>query len=158
MGSLTTSLLNSTGALSAYGQVLNVIQNNISNAHTPGYVKQEQSLLAMPFDVAQHTAGGVMAGPVLSARSEYLEQNVRTQQSLLGYAQQRASDLSHVQQIFDLSSVSTSTGSSNDLSGALSNFFNSFSQLSVNPNDATERQSVIDAAQQAPSASIKARE
>ena len=54
-----------------------------------------------------------------------------------------------VQQIFDLSSVSTSTGSSNDLSGALSNFFNSFSQLSVNPNDATERQSVIDAAQQA---------
>jgi len=105
--------------------------------------------VAMPFDPNTQLSGGVAAGPVVSSRSEYLEQNVRTQQSLLGYAQQRASDLSHVQQIFDLSSVSTSTGSSNDLSGALSNFFNSFSQLSVNPNDATERQSVIDAAQQA---------
>ena len=139
MGSLTTSLLNSTGALSAYGQVLNVIQNNISNAHTPGYVKQEQSLLAMPFDVAQHTAGGVMAGPVLSARSEYLEQNVRTQAQLLGYSRQTASDLGQVEPVFSLTSTSS-------VSATLNNFFNSFSQLSVNPNDPVERQGVIHAA------------
>jgi len=92
-----------------------MIQSNIANANTPGYARQEQTLVAMPFDPNTQLSGGVPAGPVVSSRSEYLEQNVRTQQSLLGYAQQRASDLSHVQQIFDLSSVSTSTGSSNDL-------------------------------------------
>jgi flagellar hook-associated protein 1 FlgK len=148
-GSLSTALLSSAQAMSVYERAFNVIQNNIANANTPGYVRQEQTLVTMPFDPNTQLIGGVAAGPVVSSRSECLEQNVRTQQSLLSYAQQRASDLSQVQQIFDLSSVSTSTGSSNDLSGALSNFFNSFSQLSVNPNDATERQSVIDAAQQA---------
>jgi flagellar hook-associated protein 1 FlgK len=148
-GSLSTALQSSAQAMSVYERAFNVIQNNIANANTPGYVRQEQTLVAMPFDPNTQLSGGVAAGPVVSSRSEYLEQNVRTQQSLLGYAQQKASDLSQVQQIFDLSSVSTSTGSSNDLSGALSNFFNSFSQLSVNPNDATERQSMIDAAQQA---------
>ena len=96
MGPLATSLLNSTNALTVYGQVLNVIQNNISNVHTPGYVKQDQSLIALPFNPAQQTAGGVMAGPVLSARLQYLEQNVRNQQQLLGDAQQRASDLGQV--------------------------------------------------------------
>jgi flagellar hook-associated protein 1 FlgK len=141
MGSLATSLLNSTNALSVYGQVLKVIQNNISNAHTPGYVKQDQSLLALPFNVAQQTAGGVMAGPVLSARSQYLEQHVRNQQQLLGDAQQRASDLGQVEPVFSLTSSSS-------VSATLNNFFNAFSQLSVNPNDPVERQGVIQAAKQ----------
>ena len=141
MGSLTTSLLNSTGALSAYGRVLNVIQNNISNSSTPGYVKQDQSLLAMPFNAAQQTAGGVMAGPVLSARSEYLEQNVRNQAQLLGYSRQSASDLGLVQPLFSLSSTSS-------VSATLNNFFNSFSALSVNPNDPVERQGAINSAHQ----------
>jgi flagellar hook-associated protein 1 FlgK len=126
MGSLTTSLLNSTGALSVYGQALNVIQNNTSNAHTPGYVKEDQSLVALPFNTAQQTAGGVMAGPVLSARSEYLEQNVRNQQQLFGDAQQRASDLGQVEPAFSLSSTSS-------VSATLNNFFNAFSQLERQP-------------------------
>ena len=147
-GSLSSALLNSAQAISVYERAFNVIKNNIANANTPGYVEQDQTLEAMPFDPNSQLSGGVAAGPVVSSRSEYLEQNVRTQQSLLGYAQQGATDLSQVQQIFDLSSTSTSTSSSNDLSGALSNFFNSFSQLSVNPNDPTERQSAIEAAQQ----------
>ena len=36
MGRLFTSLLNSTGALQVYGRVFSVIQNNITNANTPG--------------------------------------------------------------------------------------------------------------------------
>jgi flagellar hook-associated protein 1 FlgK len=147
MASLSTALLNSAQAMSVYQRVFNVIQNNISNANTPGYVQQNQTLVALPFDMQSHLSGGVAAGPVVSSRSEYLEQNVRNQQQLLGYAQQRATDLSQAQQIFDLSSISNSGGSSADLSGAFSNFFNSFSQLSVNPNDPTERQSAIEAAQ-----------
>src|SRR5215831_8572954 len=140
MGSLTTSLLNASGAFAVYGKALDVVQNNISNANTPGYVKQDQSLVALPLNESGEI-GGVMAGPILSARSEYLEQTVRSQAQLLGDAQQRATDLGQVQPLFSLSSSSS-------VSASLNNFFNSFSQLSVNPNDPVERQGVIAAAGQ----------
>ena len=141
MGNLLTNLLNSAGALSTYSRAFDVIQNNITNANTPGYAEQDQSLQAASFDPSQGVGGGVIAGPLIDSRSEYLEQDVRNQQQLLGNAQQRASDLGQVQPLFSLTGTS---GISNDLN----NFFNSFSDLSVNPNDAESRQSVIDAAGQ----------
>ena len=139
MGSLFTSLLNSTGALQVYGRVFSVIQNNITNANTPGYAKQNQSLIALPFNPAQGSSGGVLAGAMLSARSQYLEQAVRNQQEQLGSAQQKASDLSQIEALLDTSGAS-------GVPGALSGFFASFSQLSVNPNDPVSRQGVLDAA------------
>src|SRR5262249_10298752 len=62
-------------------------------------------------------------------------------QELLGSAQQRAQDLTQVQPLFDLTS-------SSGVSGALNQFFDSFSALSVNPNDPVSRQNVIDRAGQ----------
>jgi flagellar hook-associated protein 1 FlgK len=139
VGNLLTSLLNSSGALSVYDREFNVIQNNITNANTPGYAKQDQVLVSLPFNPSESTAGGLGAGPMLSSRSEYIEQDVRNQQQLLGDAQQRANDLGQVQPLFDPTST---TG----IAGSLNSFFNSFSQLEVNPNDEVARQSVIDAA------------
>jgi len=136
MGNLLTSLLNSTGALRVYGQVFDTIQNNISNANTPDYATQTLPMVALPFDPANGISGGVEAGPMQSSRSEYLEQNVRNQQQALGFAQQEVQDLGQVQPLFDLSS-------SSGVPGALNAFFNSFSQLSVNPNDPVSRQAVI---------------
>jgi flagellar hook-associated protein 1 FlgK len=141
MGNILTNLLNSAGALSTYTRAFDVIQNNITNANTPGYASQDQSLQAASFDPAQGVGGGVLAGPLIDSRSEYLEQDVRNQQQLLGNAQQRSTDLSQVQPLFALTGTA---GISNDLN----NFFNSFLDLSVNPNDAGSRQSVLDAAGQ----------
>jgi len=140
MASLSTSLLNAAGAMRVYDSVFNVIENNVTNANTPGYVSQELSLVAMPFNPAAGLGGGVMAGPLISARLAYLDQAVRGQTELLGGTQQQASDLAQVQPLFD-------TTGSNGVPGALTAFFNSFSQLSVNPNDAASRQGVIDASQ-----------
>lgn len=139
MGNLFAALLNSSGALRAYGRSLQVVQNNIANAYTLGYVKQDQVLLALPFDPATGLPGGVRPGPLRSSRSVYLEQAVRDQQQLLGSAQQRVADLSHVESLFDLRSES-------GLPAALNEFFNGFSQLAVNPNDSGARQSVLDRA------------
>jgi len=36
MGNLLTSLLNSSNALGVYNKVFDTIQNNITNANTPG--------------------------------------------------------------------------------------------------------------------------
>src|SRR5258708_34617050 len=141
MGNLLTSLFNSASALQVFDRSLSVIQNNIVNANTPGYVKQNLDLVALPSDPAHALSGGVFAGRLLTARSEYLENAVRTQQEQLGSAQQRAEDLGQVEPLFDLSASSGVASSINKL-------FDSFSQLSVNPNDTVSRQGVIDQAGQ----------
>jgi flagellar hook-associated protein 1 FlgK len=141
MGGLTSALLNSANALEVFSRTFAVIGNNITNANTPGYAKQDQLLLALPFDQATQLVGGVALGPLVNSRSEYLEQAIRTQQEALGSAQQRSNDLGQIQPLFDLTSNS-------GVSSALNAFFNSFSQLTVSPNDSISRQGVITAAGQ----------
>jgi len=140
MGSLTTALLNSAGALRVFERGFNVIENNVTNANTPGYSAQRQNLEALPFEPGTGLQGGVLAGPVTSADSRYLDRAVRSQTQQWGSAQQQASDLSAVQPLFDTSGQAL-------VPGAVNAFFNSFSQLSVNPNDQPSRQNVITAAQ-----------
>ena len=141
---LQTTLLNSSNALNVFEQEFSTIQNNIANANTPGYAAQNVTLVADSFFPSEGLYGGLSTGPLANTRSEYLEQTVRAQTTLLGSAQQQASDLAPLQTLFDLSST---TG----VSGSLNSFFNSFSALSVNPNDAVARQNVITQAQAAAS-------
>jgi flagellar hook-associated protein 1 len=139
MGVLTT-LLSASNTLQVYEKEFATIQNNIANQDTPGYAEQNQTLSADSFDPSASLYGGVSAGPVLSSRSQFLEQSVRAQTTLLGTAQQQASDLKPLQPLFDLTSA---TG----VSGSLNSFFNSFSSLSISPNDTETRQNVITQAQ-----------
>src|ERR1035441_9384862 len=62
MSNLLASLLTASGALQAYGQVLEATQNNVVNASTPGYAKQTIDLYALPFDPQSGVTGGVAAG------------------------------------------------------------------------------------------------
>src|SRR5436190_23396843 len=101
VSNILNSLIASAGALQAYDQVLQVTQNNVANASTPGYVKHRQTLLAMPFDPAAGLGGGVRAGEVESARSAYADQSVRRQTSLLGQAEQDVQGLQELQSAFD---------------------------------------------------------
>jgi len=142
MGSLTTALYNSAQALRTYEQCMAVTQNNVANANTPGYAKQIQTLAAAPFDIEQGYPGGMYAGPVLSTRDTFAETSVQTQQSAVNAAGQTVSDLQTLSPQFDV------TGASG-VSAALNGLFNSFSQLSVNPNDAVSRQNVLNQAQTA---------
>ncbi|HML18475.1 MAG TPA: flagellar hook-associated protein FlgK [Bryobacteraceae bacterium] len=136
MATLTSSLLNAANSMQVFTESLNTIENNITNANTPGYAAQDQLLVAQPFDPSTGATGGVEAGPLISSRSDYLEQQVWNQSESLGYAQQQSNDLNEVQPLFDLTST---TGIASDLN----NFFNSFSQLSISPNDTISRQAVI---------------
>src|SRR5580692_785271 len=139
MGVLTT-LLSASNTMQVYEKEFSTIQNNIANQDTPGYAEQNQTLVADAFNPSEALYGGLSAGPLVSTRSEYLEQAVRTQTTLLGTAEQQASDLQPLQSLFDLTST---TG----VSGSLNSFFNSFSSLSVSPNDTETRQNVITQAQ-----------
>jgi flagellar hook-associated protein 1 len=140
MSNLLSTLLSSANALRAYDQALNVIQNNVANASTPGYARQVQTLTAMPFSPEDGLAGGVEAGDLVNRRSQYAEQAVRTRQSALGFAGQRASDLAAIEPLF---APIADAG----ISGAMSKLFQSFSQLAVTPNSTTDRRIVLDRAE-----------
>jgi flagellar hook-associated protein 1 FlgK len=75
-----------------------------------------------------------------ASRDAFAEKGVRTQQTDLGFFQQKVSDLTTLQTFFDVSSTS-------GIGSALSGLFQSFSQLSVNPNDIVSRQNVLNQAQ-----------
>src|SRR5690242_13726620 len=101
MSNLLNSLVSSSGALAAFDRVLEVAQNNVANASTPGFVKHRQSLVALPFAPDAGLTGGVRAGEVQTARSLYADQAVRSQLSLLGQAQQDVQSLTALQSNFD---------------------------------------------------------
>ncbi len=134
--SLSTSLINSANALQVYTEALDVVQNNVTNANTPGYASQSATLIAQPFDLVTGAPGGVGLGPTQSSRSLFADQSVRTEQTAYSYDQQQVSDLSTAQNYFSLSATS---GIAPDMSA----LFSSFSALSVTPNDTVSRQTVL---------------
>lgn len=139
MANLFVSLMSTTSALRAFERSLATVQNNVTNASTPGYVKQRQVLNAASFQPERGIVGGVTIGERQSARNEYTEQMVCRQQNALGKSQQLKASLSEIEPMFDV------TGDSG-IPKALSELFGCFSELSVAPNDAVARQSVIDQA------------
>ena len=136
MSNLLASLTSAGGTLQAYGQVLETAQNNVSNASTPGYAKQELQLIALPFDPLVGTTGGVGVGQMVSSRDQYADQAVRTQETGLGYQTQMTSTLSALQSSFDISG-------NQGIPLALNNLFQSFSAWGATPDNAAARQTVL---------------
>jgi flagellar hook-associated protein 1 len=136
MANILASLNVTAGALNAFDLALETTQNNVANAQTPGYVAQSQVLDSLAFNLSVGEVGGVIAGPVTSARDQFAEQNVHNQNMLLGAATQDVNSLTQLQNLFP---VSASSGIANALNGLLA----SFSGWSENPNDSTARQSVM---------------
>ncbi|BDC52474.1 flagellar hook-associated protein 1 [Bryobacterales bacterium F-183] len=141
MGSnLTITLVNTAAAQRAFDRVLQTIQNNVTNVHTPGWAKQRVLLQAQPFSTNwAGQQGGVRAGTLEDSRSQYAERSVRDSQSKLSYSSQLSENLSRLEKTFDLNSGAA-------IPQAFTNLFNSFSQLSVSPNNPLPRQTVIDQA------------
>ena len=139
MGNILASLGSSAGALRAYENVFQVAQNDVANANTPGFAKQSQSIYALPFDLQMGTLGGVRAGVIMSARSEYAEQSVRRQTTLLGAAEQNASSYAALQNRFDISADS-------GISNALNSLFDAFSAWAQSPTSTVTRQTVMERA------------
>src|ERR1022692_1765008 len=106
MVNLTAAMMNASSALNAFGQALDVVQNNVANASTPDYASQTQSLEAMELNPAQGFGGGVAIGQVVSSRDEYAEQTVQQQTTRLGQAQQDVSSLTAIQSQFNVTGSS----------------------------------------------------
>src|SRR5579872_4498974 len=141
MSSLFSSLVTTAGALLAYDRNLDVIQNNVSNASTPGYAASRLTLLAQPFDPNAGIGGGVKAGTVVTSRDDFVERSVWMQQNSLGQFTQKSQSMAPLEQILGVASNAA-------IPSALNQLFKSFSQLATSPNDTVARQQVLDNASQ----------
>ena len=140
MSTLLNALQTAGNALDVFERQIGVVQNNVVNASTPGYAKQQLSIAALPLSAGKGLAGGIQANGIESARSQFAEASVRDALTQQGYATQRASTLGNIQSVFDI------TGQSG-LSKAITDLFSAFSSWSEAPTDITQRQIVINAAQ-----------
>ena len=140
MSNLFAALRSSASSLRVFTQALEVTQNNVTNANTPGYAKQRQILSARPFDPDTGLVGGVEVTTVQSCRDVYAELGVRRQLESQGRFDQLATSLAPVELSFDISGDA-------GIAGALSRMFQSFADWGVNPNDGSIRQRVVDSAQ-----------
>ena len=140
MGGLLSVLSNSLDALEAYDSALNVSQNDVSNASTPGYSNQVPTFDALPFEEPGGLSGGVLAGPTQSTDNQYADQAVRTQLELQGNYTAQSTALASIQSLFDV------TGQTGVL-GDLNSLFQSFSSWATTPDSTSAQQAVLTSAQ-----------
>jgi flagellar hook-associated protein 1 FlgK len=140
MGSLFSALGSAASALDAFQRAVDVTQDNVTNANSPGYAKQIPVFQSQPFELNSNLSGGVVE-QTQDGRNQYADAAVRQQLSLQGAAQQLQSSLTPLQNVFDVSS-------SSPIPSAFNQLFQSFSQWSTQPSNPVYQTAVINAAQQ----------
>jgi flagellar hook-associated protein 1 len=128
-------------ALEATQAALDATSNNIANANTTGYTREEATLSenAENESGGTVTGGGVTLDGIQSIRDELLNLQIQQQTSLQYGADAESSSLQQIQTYF------SSTG--NDIASTLSAFSSSLAQLSANPSDSSVQATVLSAAQ-----------
>jgi flagellar hook-associated protein 1 FlgK len=150
MGTLTSVLDIARQALIADQFGLNVTANNVANQNTPGYTRE---VVDFQSEDSVSLSGGTQSTGVTatetSQRDRVLEQRVQQQTQVLAQSGAVGSALQQVENIFGLSSTSSTANSSavasSTLGSAINSFFSSLSSLEGSPSDTT-RQSVLSAA------------
>jgi len=147
MGGLSGSLGIALGALAANRGAIAITSNNIANVNNPAYSRQRINLSENP---------PVQVGPVLFGTGVTLEQATSIRDNLLerrlDQENQSASHLDAFLGALNQVQALFNEAAGSGLQAPLTAFFNSFSQLSVNPTSAASRQAVITAGQNLASA------
>lgn len=130
-----------TGILS-HQSALNTTGNNITNANTPGYSRQE---VQFETQEGQRTGAGTIGSGVSISNirrlaNEYLVQQIREDSTLSGEQEALNSELTRLDNLLG--------GESTGLSNALNNFFASLQNAAEDPTSLPQRQLVLSEAQQ----------
>jgi flagellar hook-associated protein 1 FlgK len=133
-------------ALMANQEALNVTSNNVANQNTAGYTRQVVSFQTVDaVTLSGTTYGSGVTASATSQRDRVLEQQVQQQTQTQAQSGALESALRQIQNIFGLSST-TSSASSTVLGTATDSFFSALSALASNPSDNATRQNVLTAA------------
>jgi flagellar hook-associated protein 1 FlgK len=114
---------------------LQVVGNNIANANTPGYVRQEAIYAPAPVQ----RIGGVVLGTGVKVQGIVEKLDKFVQDRLIGAQGDRANAEVQEQTYRDLETLLNEIADSGDLSSALTGFFNSVDEVAKDPGDAGKR-------------------
>src|SRR5258708_4288503 len=143
MGTITSLMDIALQALMANQEGLNVTGNNVANQNTAGYTRQVVSFQSVDsVTLSGNTYGSGVTASATSQRDRVLEQQVQQQTQTQAQSGALESALQKIQNIFGLSST-TSSASSTVLGTAIDSFFSSLSALPTNPSATAPRQSVL---------------
>jgi flagellar hook-associated protein 1 len=146
MGTLTSLLNIAREALLADQVAMNVTASNVANQNTAGYTNEVVSFQSTDAVTLSGSTYGIgVTASAVSQRDRVLEQRVQQQTQTQAQSGALESALQQVQNIFGLSSTSTSA-SSTQLGTDINSFFSSLSALTNTPSDTATRQSVLSAA------------
>lgn len=140
MPGLNTSLNISVQALMAEQGALNITTNNIANVNTPGYTR-EVPVLSEAATIQEGNVrfgGGVTMNQFQSVRDQLLQLRMYEETQQQNNSQTQFSSLTQIESLF--------SDPTKGIGGAMTDFFNSLSQLSTNPTDNSARQRVLSSA------------
>lgn len=137
MASLITSLYTGASAIYTAQTAVQVTGNNISNASTEGYSRQDASITS----AASISQGGLTYGTGVSVDSieriedPFITEQLIAQSANYGEYNAKSSPLSDIEALLSIDESS--------LSSDIDAFFDAWSELAANPDGTTERQQVI---------------
>ena len=127
---LTQTLATSLSGLTATQTGLSIVAGNVANADTPGYVRK--TLVQVP--IGSGDAGiGVRVSAIQRTLDQYVQKQLRVENSGASYADLRAQFYSRLQSIYG------DPGSASSLESVYNGFTNALQALSASPDDSAAR-------------------
>ncbi|MBF0560040.1 MAG: flagellar hook-associated protein FlgK [Nitrospirae bacterium] len=126
-------------ALYATDQALNTTSNNVANANTPGYKRQEPIFQSVDSGIIKTTGtpgDGVQISDVSRMYNSFIDQQVNTESSNLAYWNNLQTGISQIENVFNEAST---TG----ISPAISDFYNAWQDVSQTPEGAAQRATLL---------------
>ncbi|MBF0390611.1 MAG: flagellar hook-associated protein FlgK, partial [Desulfamplus sp.] len=143
MGGINSTLQIAKGGLAAQQYGLNVTGNNIANVNNPDYSRQSvEQINNVPIKYAGFLFGtGVNSSQVTQSANQLLENRLTGEKSSLSGFEEAESYIKIISDHFNESSE-------NSISNVLTNFWNSWNDLSNNPGDDSERLIILENGQE----------
>ena len=138
MSGLLNSLHIGQSSIFANQKNMSVIGNNVANANTDGYSRQEVDMEPWPtVERGGLSFGqGVKLGEIARAHDRFVTDRLRDASEEYGQAEGRATPLTELERIIGIDE--------NSVAGAMNEFFDAWHELSVNPEGEAERSMVIE--------------
>ena len=136
--SISAAIAASTKSLSAYGQSLAVIQENIANATTPGYARRRPEI-GSALVLNSNVSSGAELTAIKTLRSQLLDFQ-------FFHATQAGANLEATASIFDRIELGFPLNGSGSVGDSLDSFFGAVSEAAVNPGDLILRSNLKSAA------------
>ncbi|MGA2207904.1 MAG: flagellar hook-associated protein FlgK, partial [Terracidiphilus sp.] len=147
MGTISSALSLTAGALDADQAALSIVANNVANANTTGYTEETPAWKEnAPIEVGGVSVGdGVTESGAVSRRDLVLQERLDQQQQLESASSTRLAALNNIQALFTPDSGSSSS-TAGDIGSDITSFFDSFSSLESDPTNNALREQVLSSA------------